>query len=116
VFVGSSAFIVGIGIIYWFTSYEPSGTVLLLTGAGLAFIPGLFLLRRGPREPADPLPGEGAGVVGAFPGTSVWPFVLAAGAALAGIGLVFGPWTALPGVLLVLAAFVGGTLESRGPH
>ena len=120
VFVATGVFLALIGAIYWFTSYEPAGTVLLVLG--LAVIPGVFLLRRTASAPvlaedrADADPGDGAGPLGTFPASSVWPVVFAGGAALTGIGLVFGAWAALPGLLTVIVAFVGATLESRGTH
>jgi hypothetical protein len=43
----------------------------------------------------------------------VWPLVLAIGAATTGIGLVFGVWAALPGTVVLVLAFIGGSLESR---
>jgi hypothetical protein len=105
--IGVSLFIVGLGIIYWFTSYEPSGTVLLCAAIGLAVIPGLFLLRHAPSSDIS------SDHVGLFPESSVWPLVLALGAVGSGIGLVFGLWTALPGVVLLGVGLVGGILQSR---
>jgi hypothetical protein len=35
---------------------------------------------------------------------------------MTGIGLVFGVWAGLPGVILIGVAFVGAVLESRGQH
>jgi hypothetical protein len=122
VFVGTGSFLAVIGAIYWFTSYEPAGTVLLVLGLGLGVIPGAFLLYRTASTPVlaedrdDADPADGAGSLGTFPASSVWPVVFAGGAALTGIGLVFGAWAALPGLLTVTIAFVGATLESRGTH
>ena len=117
VLVGTAAFLVGIGAIYWFTSYEDAGTTLLVLALGLGFIPGAYLLTRSSRLPqdqpdADP-ERDGTGVVGLFPERSIWPFTLAAGAAFTGVGLVFGLWAALPGIGLMLVAFVAVCLESR---
>ena len=120
VFVGTGAFLALIGAIYWFSSYEPAGTVLLVLGLGLGVIPGAYLLWRTVSAPAlaedraDADPGDGAGPLGTFPASSVWPVVLAGGVALTGVGLVFGVWAALPGLIFVVVAFVGATLESRG--
>jgi hypothetical protein len=120
VFIGTGTFLVVIGAIYWFTSYDPAGTVLLLVGLGLGAIPGAFLVWRSAHIPAlaedrpDADPGDGAGALGTFPESSVWPVVLAGGAALTGTGLVFGLWSALPGLAIVVVAFVGAALESRG--
>ena len=120
VFVGTGAFLALIGAIYWFSSYEPAGTVLLVLGLGLGVIPGAYLLWRTASAPAlaedraDADPGDGAGPLGTFPASSVWPVVLAGGVALTGVGLVFGVWAALPGLIFVVVAFVGATLESRG--
>lgn len=122
IFVGVAAFMGVIGAIYWFASYEDAGTTLLATTVGLGLIPGGFLLYRTrgmgsrPEDRPDAVPDDGAGVVGSFPEASIWPFVLAAGAALAGIGLVFGLWASLPGLLLIAVAFVFATVESRSTH
>ncbi len=122
IFAGTAVFMVTIGAIYWFTSYEPAGTVMLGLCIGLGVIPGVALLwwsRRSPVLPedrADAVPDDGAGRIGSFPESSAWPIVLAAGAAMTAAGLVFGVWAAIPGMVLVLLAFVGGALESRSQH
>jgi hypothetical protein len=122
IFIGTGVFVVVSGAIYWFTSYEPAGTVMLLAGLGLGVMPGAFLVWRSmvgsvPAEDrGDAEMGDGAGRVGTFPTSSVWPVVLAGGAALTGVGLVFGLWSALPGLVFVAIAFVGATLQSRGSH
>jgi cytochrome c oxidase subunit IV len=121
-FLGIGAFIALIGIIYWFTSYEPTGTTLLGLSAVFGALPGVYLLRQSrhmtprPEDRTDAEPSDGAGVVGSFPESSVWPFVLAGGAALTGIGLVFGLWASAPGVLILLIALVGAILESHSTH
>lgn len=122
IFLAVTLFMALIGAAYWFTSYEPTGTTLLALTVGLGAIPGGFLLWHSARMAAraqdrpDAAPADGAGPVGSFPESSIWPFVLAAGAALTGIGLVFGLWSALPGVVLLVITFVGATLESRSTH
>ena len=60
---------------------------------------------------------EGAGVIGSFPGSTIWPFVLGMGAFFTVLALVFGDLAHLPGVRLILTALVGVTAESRrGGH
>jgi hypothetical protein len=121
-FLGVASAMAVLGIIYWFTSSEPSGTTLLGVATVFGALPGVYLLRRSrqmeprPEDRGDADPADGAGVVGSFPESSVWPFVLAGGAALTGVGLVFGLWAAAPGVILLGIAFVGASLESRGSH
>lgn len=119
IFVGVAVFFLVVTGVYWFTSYETTGTVLLLLTAGLGAIPGAYLVwasrRMEPRledqEEADA--SRGAGVVGTFPESSVWPLVFAIGIGLAGVGFVFGVWFALPGLALALASIVGGIAEGR---
>jgi hypothetical protein len=106
VLIATALFTLGIGVIYWATSYEPAGTAMLAATAAFGLIPGVFLLRHGRDDVVDD-------VVGVFPESSVWPFVLGCGAAMSAIGLVFGPWASLPGLVLLGVAFVGGVLESR---
>lgn len=119
IFVGIAVFFVVITGLYWFTSYEDAGTVLLFLAAGLGAIPGAWLLLRSRKVPPrledqeDATIEQGAGVVGTFPETSVWPLVFSLGLALAGVGFVFGVWFALSGIPLALVATIGGILEGR---
>ena len=59
-----------------------------------------------PRPADDSMPRSrtGRGVVGAFPGISIWPFVLGVGATSVALSLVFGFWTATIGFVLAGAA------------
>ena len=52
-------------------------------------------------------------VVGAFPGSSIWPFVLGLGATFVALAFVFGAWTLGVGLFLAVAALVGVVYESR---
>jgi len=121
-FLATAAFMAVIGLTYWFTSHEPTGTTLLGVGTLLGALPGIVLWRWSrrmaprPEDRDDAEISEGTGTVGSFPESSIWPFVLAAGVALAGVGLVFGLWLSLPGLLVLGIAFVGATLESRSAH
>lgn len=119
VLVGIGTFFAVIAAIYWFTSYEDAGSVLLLLAAGLGAIPGAWLMlisRRSPPRLEDQDDADvtaGAGAVGTFPESSMWPLVFALGLALAGVGFVFGVWFALPGLPLAIAGLVGGIAEGR---
>jgi hypothetical protein len=121
-FLGTGLFAALIGLIYWFTSHEPTGTTLLGLVLGLGALPGIVFLRWGrrmgprPEDRKDATIDEGAGTVGSFQESSIWPFVIAGGAAFTAVGLVFGLWAALPGLILLAIAFIGGTMESRGTH
>ena len=68
-----------------------------------------------PRAEDDPTAElvDGAGVVGVFPSSSIWPFVLGMGAAMVGLSLVFGFWTAIFGFFLAISAVIGVIRESR---
>ena len=56
---------------------------------------------------------EGPGAVDAFPGSSIWPFVLGMGAMFAVLTFVFGLWMAPLAAALLLSGVIGGTVESR---
>ncbi len=119
IFAGLAVFFLVIATIYWFTSYEDAGSVLLLTTAFLGTIPGAYLIltsRKHPPRPEDQADADiadGAGRVGSFPEYSVWPLVLALGLAIAAVGLVFGIWMAFPGFILVAIGVPGAILEGR---
>ena len=112
-----------IGLVYWLWSGEDAGGVMLGAAMLLGFLPGSYYLywsrRMDPRPEDDPsaTPASGAGVVGAFPGSSIWPFTLGMGAFVTVLALVFGIWLLLPGLSLVAWALLGGVAESRrGGH
>ena len=56
-------------------------------------------------------------MISSFPGSSIWPFVLASGAFFIGLTFVFGIWFAPVALALVVSALIGATVESRrGGH
>jgi uncharacterized membrane protein HdeD (DUF308 family) len=112
-----------VGIVYWFTSYEDAGTMMLAGTSALGFLPGAYYFfwhrRMGQRveDREDASIEEGAGDINSFPSTSIWPFVMGMGAFLTLISLVFGIWLIFPGITLIITALVGVTAESRrGGH
>jgi hypothetical protein len=100
------------GIVYWFVSYEPLGTVaLLLLGAGPGFA-GLILVHERRRQggaaesrgdtlrrfagipPLDP-PGPADkrdDDLGVLPLPTIWPFATSLGLAILLTGLIYGLW------------------------
>ncbi|GAC1477412.1 MAG: hypothetical protein NVS1B12_12580 [Acidimicrobiales bacterium] len=123
IFVAVALFMGLIGVIYFFASYEAAGSTLLAATVGLAVIPGGYLAYHAlrlhgpvPQDDPDAEIRDGQGPVGAFPESSIWPVVLAAGVALLGVGFIFGGWAAIPGGVLLTAGFFGSTLESHSPH
>ncbi len=109
--------------VYWNWSLENAGGVMMFAGMLLGFLPGAYFYwwsRRMPVRPEDDpyaTQAQGAGVVGSFPGTSIWPFVLGMGAFFVVLALVFGIWFLVPGLALVTWAALGGTAEGRrGGH
>jgi Cytochrome c oxidase subunit IV len=108
-----------VSIIYWFLSYEDAGGIMLVGTFLLGCIPGGYYFwwsRRMPPRPEDQPDAsveDGAGVVGAFPGSSVWPFVLGAAAFFVAAALVFGAWTLAIGFFLAAVAVIGVVVESR---
>ncbi|MCU1673044.1 MAG: putative integral rane protein [Frankiales bacterium] len=103
--------------VYWFLSYDPTGTTALALTGGLAFIIGYYLLftaRRMEARPEDRVDAEiaeGAGEIGFFPPHSWWPIATAAAFATVGAGVVFGTWLFMIGFLLILVTAVGFTFE-----
>ena len=116
---GIGAFFGIIGLIYWFTSYEDGGTMMLAGTCLLGLVPGSYYLfwhrRMGNRleDRDDATIEEGAGVISSFPGSSIWPFVLGMGAFMTVLAFAFGIWFIFPAVGLILTALVGVTAESR---
>jgi Cytochrome c oxidase subunit IV len=116
---GTGIFFAVIGVVYWFTSYEDAGFLMLMGSALLGLLPGSYYLwwsyKMKPRLDDDPEGSiaEGAGAVDSFPGSSIWPFILGMGAMFAALTFVFGLWMAPLAVALIVSAAVGVTVESR---
>jgi hypothetical protein len=117
--LGWAAFFGVAAVVYWFWSGEQSGTAMLTGTFMLGLLPGSYYFwwsrRMKPRPSDDPHAEreDGAGVVGAFPSSSVWPFVLGIAAASVALSLVFGFWTAIVGFVVAGAAVLGVIRESR---
>lgn len=132
VFVFIGAFLGGLGILYWATAYEESGTVMLLLAAALGLWVGayLWLQQRGPVGPVieaeqaagEAIAAEGAGPAGTgapeglahyLPHASAWPFAIGLGAATLANGLVLGLWVIVPGAALLALGIGGFVRQSR---
>ncbi|HEU4480702.1 MAG TPA: cytochrome c oxidase subunit 4 [Actinomycetota bacterium] len=137
-FLRTALYTGAIGIVYWFVSYEWAGTVMLafLFGAALFFVlvvgsTSRWAPRKGnggePRHGKlslrsvigfeDEEPADSSGPLelqeDLFPTSSLWPLILATGATLLGLGLIFGPWLALPGLGIMTAAGLGWFTQLR---
>jgi hypothetical protein len=119
VLLGVAIFFGIVGAVYWFTSYEDGGTMMLVGTCLLGLLPGSYYLwwhrRMGdrPEDRDDATIEDGAGQVATFPNSSIWPFVLGMGAFMLVLAFAFGIWFAFPAVGLILTALIGVTAESR---
>jgi hypothetical protein len=108
-----------IGIVYWFASYEDGGFAMLMGSALLGLGPGAYYfwwsrhMKPQPDDDPEAEMAEGSGAVEAFPGSSIWPFLLGTGATFTVLTFVFGLWMAPIAIALILWAAIGGTVESR---
>lgn len=113
VLFASAAFMFAVAAVYWFVSYEPAGTFFLgLMVAGLLFAAAyIATAARGAvlsADRPDVRPEDVAGErVGVFSAASPWPLVLAGGLLVALLGLVYGVWLQVPGMLITIAALLG---------
>jgi multisubunit Na+/H+ antiporter MnhG subunit len=117
--IGVAIFFAITGVGYWFWSYEQSGTAMLVGAVLLGMVPGSYYLwwshrmKPRPEDRSDASVKEGAGVVGAFPGSSIWPFVMGMGLFSLVLAAVFGLWLLAPAFAAVFAEAIGYTRESR---
>jgi hypothetical protein len=112
-FIGS--FVVFLAVLYWFTSYEDAGTVLLALSAVLALWFGTYLWLQQRRAPAS-TDGADAPLAGGpqyLPHASAWPFAIGLGSATVANGLVLGIWVIVPGVALMVLGIGGFIHQSR---
>lgn len=100
-------------VIYWFVSYEPAGsTMLLLTAGMMAMLGGHVLLQaRRAKDPAET--GPPPETQHFLPHASIWPFAVGIGAVLVGNGIALGFWAVLPGAILLAYGIWGYARQSR---
>ena len=108
VFARSGVFAAAVGGIYWFLTYEPVGSVLLV-GSGLATAFVAFVLWLGARGPRpEPAPTDPEGPFGderaPLPAPTAAPLGIGLGMAMVVLGLVFTGALVLAGSILVLLA------------
>jgi hypothetical protein len=112
-FVFITAFFVVVVPIYWFMSREIIGTVALLLTVAFSGMLAIFFTVQSNKidaRPEDRKDGEiieGAGEVGFFPSSSIWPFWAALTVMLMALGPVFGWWITLLGVGMGIWAVTG---------
>jgi hypothetical protein len=110
-------FLLACSVVYWFLSHDPTGFTVLLLSGGMALIVGyyvLFTARRmadRPEDREDAEIAEGAGEVGFFAPHSWWPIALAASFVLTTMGLIFGLFLVLMGVIALLVSVSGMLFE-----
>src|SRR5215469_6120840 len=116
-FLGCGVFFAGADVVYWYTSYDPTGTAALALAVGLALLTGFYVLfsgRRLPRRPEDNNEGEiieGTGEVGFFSPHSWWPLWVGVAAALTAVGFAMGWWLVMIGVMSLILAAIGFVFE-----
>lgn len=119
VLLAAAAFIFVVDIVYWFVTYEPAGTFLLgVMVVGFLFAGGyIATASRGAVLSADRpdlRPQDAAGErVGVFAAASPWPLALAGGLLVALVGLVYGVWLLVPGIVITIAALLGLMRENN---
>lgn len=93
--------------IYWFITYDPTGTTALIMTTLLCMLLGFYLIvvaRQIPARPEDREDGEiveGAGEQGFFPPYSWWPLFCALAFSTIVLGIVIGWW------LFIIGAGIG---------
>jgi hypothetical protein len=94
-FLFLAVFALVIGAIYWFVSYEPAGSVLLLAFGAATGVMAVVLHRTGRRDVDRPFLDES----GRFPSETPAPLAVGAGIALMSLATIFGPAPLVVGLL-----------------
>lgn len=117
IFAAIGIFLLIVTPTYWFMSYEIIGTVVLLLTLALTAMLTAYLviqarkmdLRTEDRKDAEIV--EGAGELGFFPPSSIWPFWTALVVTIMCLGPVFGWWLSLVGGAVGIWAVSGWCYE-----
>lgn len=122
--LGVTVFLAVTGVVYQVlktVASEVAGTVMLVFGgAAYAILFGFLLLQylrrdRIPRaeDSPDGTYEEAAGEVHFFPSASIWPVSMGLGFVFIGVGLVFGTWYVVIGIITFLGAIIGFSVEAE---
>ncbi len=117
VFGFMAAFFIPVTIVYWTLSGDPTGTTALVLTIGLVGMIGYYLwftarrMEARPEDRPDAEISDGAGEMGFFSPHSWWPIATAGSAMILALGLIFGPWLGLIGLVLLLTAVFGFLFE-----
>jgi Na+/melibiose symporter-like transporter len=115
-----AVFLAGSTLVYWFTSKDPTGTTALALSAALGTLIAYYAyslqrrMRPRPSDRGDAEIEEGAGELGFFSPHSWWPLIAAAASATLMLGLIFGWWLFVIGVIAQLAGVVGILFQYEG--
>ena len=116
-FLGCGVFLAGSDVVYWYVSYDPTGTTALALAVALCLLAGFYVMftgRRLPLRPEDDNAGEivqGTGEVGFFSPHSWWPLWVGLAAATTALGAAIGWWMVLIGFLALLLTSIGFVFE-----
>jgi hypothetical protein len=120
---GCAIFFVATAPIYWFLTYDPTGTTALIMTTLLCGLLGFYLYvvsNQIPPRPEDRSRGEiaeGAGEQGFFPPYSWWPLFCAMALATIVLGIVIGWWLFIIGAGFGALTVAGWIFEYyRGVH
>ena len=116
-FLGAGIFLLGTDVVYWYVSYDPTGTTALALAVGLCLLAGFYVLftgRRLPLRPEDNTQAEvsdGTGEIGFFSPHSWWPLWVGLSGAVVAVGFAIGWWMVLIGFVALLFTAVGFVFE-----
>jgi hypothetical protein len=109
--------------IYWWITYDPTGTTALVMTTLLCTLLGFYLIvvaKQIPARPEDRLDGDivdGAGELGFFPPYSWWPLYCSLAFSAIVLGIVIGWWLFIIGAAIGLFTLIGWIFEYyRGVH
>jgi hypothetical protein len=120
-FIGCGLFLTGADVVYWYVSYDPTGTTALALSVLLCLLAGFYVLFTGRNiakqvgaerpEDRDGEIYEGTGEIGFFSPQSWWPLWVGLAAAITAVGFAIGWWLVLLGVVAILFTSIGFVFE-----
>ena len=116
-FIGCGIFLLGADVVYWYVSYDPTGTTALALAVGLCLLAGFYVLFTGRRLPLRPDDNpeaeiqEGTGSMGFFSPYSWWPLWVGLACAVVAVGFAIGWWMLMIGVVALVFTSIGFVFE-----